>query len=70
MDSVRNTLRSSPFQFVDDNARIITGEDEGLSSWVTVNYAQGNFFKLIKVGKLVGIQVFACSFSGVMDHNL
>lgn len=41
--SVRKTLKSSPFMFEDDYARIISGEEEGLSSWVTVNYLNGNF---------------------------
>lgn len=29
--------------FEDDYARIISGEEEGLSSWVTVNYLYGSF---------------------------
>ena len=29
--------------FKDDYARIISGEEEGLSSWVTVNYLNGAF---------------------------
>lgn len=41
--SVQQTLKSSPFMFEDDYARIISGEEEGLSSWVTVNYLNGNF---------------------------
>ena len=41
--SVRKTLKSSPFMFEDDYARIISGEEEGLSSWVTVNYLYGSF---------------------------
>ena len=41
--SVRKTLKNSPFMFEDDYARIISGEEEGLSSWVTVNYLNGNF---------------------------
>lgn len=27
--------------FKDDYARIISGEEEGLSSWITVNYLNG-----------------------------
>lgn len=38
ISSVRQTLRSSSFMFEDNYARIISGEEEGISSWVTVNY--------------------------------
>lgn len=38
ISSVRQTLGSSPFMFEDNYARIISGEEEGISSWVTVNY--------------------------------
>ena len=38
ISSVRQTLRSSRFMFEDNYARIISGEEEGISSWVTVNY--------------------------------
>ncbi|XP_022791974.1 ectonucleoside triphosphate diphosphohydrolase 8-like isoform X2 [Stylophora pistillata] len=41
--SVRKSLKSSPFMFKDDYARIISGEEEGLSSWITVNYLNGAF---------------------------
>lgn len=38
LHSVRQTLKSSPFMFEDHYARIISGKEEGLSSWITVNY--------------------------------
>ncbi|XP_032240692.2 ectonucleoside triphosphate diphosphohydrolase 8 [Nematostella vectensis] len=41
MKSVQHTLHASPFKFQDEQARIISGDEEGLSSWVTVNYLRG-----------------------------
>ena len=38
LKSVRKALASSPFMFKDDYARIISGEEEGISSWITLNY--------------------------------
>ena len=38
LKSVRKALAGSPFMFKDDYARIISGEEEGISSWITLNY--------------------------------
>lgn len=38
LTSVRKALANSPFMFEDNYARIITGKEEGMSSWITVNY--------------------------------
>jgi Golgi nucleoside diphosphatase len=38
LSSVRNVLAKSGFQFTKNNTRIITGEEEGSSGWITVNY--------------------------------
>nr|XP_033496318.1 ectonucleoside triphosphate diphosphohydrolase 3 [Epinephelus lanceolatus] len=41
--SLRDYLSSLPFTF--HNASIITGEEEGLYGWITVNYLMGNFLE-------------------------
>ncbi|QDZ17951.1 putative apyrase [Chloropicon primus] len=43
MGHVRHVLSSSGFRFQPEWARIITGEDEGIFSWVSSNYKLGNF---------------------------
>ncbi|XP_068611197.1 ectonucleoside triphosphate diphosphohydrolase 3 [Brachionichthys hirsutus] len=43
MASLSEYLRSVPFDF--QNASIISGQEEGLYGWVTVNYLMGNFFE-------------------------
>ena len=42
LSSVRQTLRKSGFMFKDDYAKIITGKQEGVSAWITVNYLLGH----------------------------
>ncbi|XP_062254448.1 ectonucleoside triphosphate diphosphohydrolase 3 [Platichthys flesus] len=41
--SLRTYLSSLPFDF--HNASIITGQEEGLYGWITVNYLMGNFLE-------------------------
>ncbi|KAM9852004.1 ectonucleoside triphosphate diphosphohydrolase 3 [Aulostomus maculatus] len=41
LESLREYLSSLPFNF--QNASIITGQEEGLYGWITVNYLMGNF---------------------------
>lgn len=43
MTSLREYLGSLPFAFQD--ASIITGQEEGLYGWITVNYLMGNFLE-------------------------
>ena len=44
MSHVRSLLRSSGFHFVDDFARTISGEEEGVYDWLVANYLKnGNF---------------------------
>ncbi|KAM6935454.1 ectonucleoside triphosphate diphosphohydrolase 3 isoform 2-T2 [Lycodopsis pacificus] len=43
LESVRKYLEALPFNF--QNASIITGQEEGLYGWITVNYLLGNFLK-------------------------
>ncbi|XP_077454160.1 ectonucleoside triphosphate diphosphohydrolase 3 isoform X2 [Stigmatopora argus] len=43
LDSLKEYLKSLPFDF--QNASIITGQEEGLYGWITVNYLMGNFLE-------------------------
>ncbi|XP_037532333.1 ectonucleoside triphosphate diphosphohydrolase 3 [Nematolebias whitei] len=43
MESLREYLSSLPFNF--QNASIITGQEEGMYGWITVNYLMGNFLE-------------------------
>ncbi|XP_015804642.2 ectonucleoside triphosphate diphosphohydrolase 3 [Nothobranchius furzeri] len=43
MESLRGYLTSLPFNF--QNASIMTGQEEGLYGWITVNYLMGNFLE-------------------------
>ncbi|KAM4736445.1 ectonucleoside triphosphate diphosphohydrolase 3 isoform 2-T2 [Anableps anableps] len=43
MTSLRDYLSRQSFQF--HNASIITGQEEGLYGWITVNYLMGNFLE-------------------------
>ncbi|XP_041650312.1 ectonucleoside triphosphate diphosphohydrolase 3 [Cheilinus undulatus] len=43
LKNLREYLSSLPFDF--QNASIITGQEEGLYGWVTVNYLMGNFLE-------------------------
>ncbi|XP_029959675.1 ectonucleoside triphosphate diphosphohydrolase 3 [Salarias fasciatus] len=42
LESLREYLGSLPFMF--QNASIISGQEEGLYGWITVNYLMGNLF--------------------------
>ncbi|KAK3739861.1 hypothetical protein QZH41_009111, partial [Actinostola sp. cb2023] len=61
MRSVRQTLYNSNFMFEDHYARIISGVEEGLSSWVTVNYLKG---------KLLYREILSNSSKGSNAHLL
>jgi apyrase len=38
MEAVRDYLSTTPFRFERDWAQIITGVEEGIYGWITVNY--------------------------------
>uniref|UniRef100_W5JXU8 Ectonucleoside triphosphate diphosphohydrolase 3 n=1 Tax=Astyanax mexicanus TaxID=7994 RepID=W5JXU8_ASTMX len=43
LQDIQKYLRSLPFNF--QNASIISGQEEGLYGWITVNYLMGNFLE-------------------------
>uniref|UniRef100_A0A8C1TCN3 Ectonucleoside triphosphate diphosphohydrolase 3 n=1 Tax=Cyprinus carpio TaxID=7962 RepID=A0A8C1TCN3_CYPCA len=43
LKNIKNYLSSLPFNF--QNASIISGQEEGLYGWITVNYLKGNFLE-------------------------
>ena len=43
MSNLKHVLSISGFRFAPEWAKIITGEDEGIFSWASVNYKEGHF---------------------------
>lgn len=43
---VEELFKGYPFQLVKDGISILEGDDEGLFSWFTVNYLNGEFLAL------------------------
>lgn len=44
LNSLEVYLQTLPFDF--QNASIISGQEEGLYGWITVNYLMGNFLEV------------------------
>ncbi|XP_061772216.1 ectonucleoside triphosphate diphosphohydrolase 3 isoform X2 [Nerophis ophidion] len=63
LESLREYLQSLPFDF--KNASIITGQEEGLYGWITVNYLLDNFLEKNILNKYVHPQ--ASKTMGSMD---
>lgn len=51
MEKLRDFLSKQNFQF--HNASIITGQEEGLYGWITVNYLKENFLQVRRESVLV-----------------
>ena len=46
LSSLGAYLTSLPFSFM--GAKIISGQEEGLYGWITVNYLMGNFLEAVQ----------------------
>lgn len=57
MSSIRDALSASNFQFSAENAKIITGKDEGSFGWITVNYLK----KVLQETHKVANSLFGCT---------
>ena len=44
MESVQNFISTYPFSFKHEQASIISGQVEGVSGWITINYLQKHLF--------------------------
>jgi hypothetical protein len=69
MESIRNFIKSYPFFFNPEQASIISGQVEGVSGWITINYLQNKLFPkstLSQVMAAVGLYG-SNSMSGALD---
>jgi len=56
LKDMRNYLSALPFNF--QNASIISGQEEGLYGWITVNYLMGNFLEVSSWAALLNLFLF------------
>jgi len=52
IDSIRTFLKKTPFYFKDSYVRILSGEEEGVYGWMTVNYFKNTYFKDVTYGTM------------------
>ena len=52
MTNIRSTLHESGFMFQDDNARILTGNEESMYGWIVANYLNDSLGPSSTVGAL------------------
>lgn len=68
LQSMQDYLRSLPFDF--HNASIISGQEEGLYGWITVNYLMGNFLEVRLRGSIQFTYVKTIMFFKHFPHNI
>ncbi|KAK7401215.1 hypothetical protein VNO78_12538 [Psophocarpus tetragonolobus] len=76
LECCREALRESGFLFKDEWARVVSGEEQGISSWVALNYALGNLGRepkettgIVELGG-ASLQVTSARLNADLAHSL
>ncbi|XP_027932302.1 probable apyrase 6 isoform X4 [Vigna unguiculata] len=76
LECCRRALKASGFLFKDEWARVVSGEEQGISSWVAVNYALGNLGRepqettgIVELGG-ASLQVASTKLNADLAHSL